>query len=38
MKAEFTPYILEFKQASGTSRGVLHTKKTFILKIHKNGK
>lgn len=33
MKATFKKYILNFKQASGTSRGVLKTKETFFLKI-----
>jgi o-succinylbenzoate synthase len=33
MKATFQKYILNFKQASGTSRGVLHTKETYFLKI-----
>lgn len=36
--ATFTRYILEFKQAAGTSRGVLETKETYILKITENGK
>lgn len=34
--AHFHPYLLQFKQASGTSRGVLHTKETFILEISQN--
>ena len=38
MKAIFQKYILNFKQASGTSRGVLHTKETFFLKIIENDK
>ena len=33
MKATFKKYSLTFKQASGTSRGVLHTKETYFLKI-----
>jgi len=33
MKATYQKYILNFKQASGTSRGILKTKETFILKI-----
>lgn len=33
MKAEYYKYILEFKRPSGTSRGVLHEKETFILQI-----
>lgn len=31
MKASFQKYILNFKQASGTSRGILRTKETFFL-------
>ncbi|WP_336690688.1 MULTISPECIES: o-succinylbenzoate synthase [unclassified Chryseobacterium] len=38
MKAEYSRYLLEFKRPSGTSRGVLLEKETFILKISKNGK
>lgn len=40
MTAKYTPYILNFKQPGGTSRGVLHTKETFILEVfedHKKG-
>ena len=33
MKALYKKYILNFKQASGTSRGVLFTKETYFLKI-----
>ncbi|WP_456377417.1 o-succinylbenzoate synthase [Lutibacter sp.] len=33
MKANYNNYILQFKQASGTSRGILHTKETFFLKL-----
>lgn len=33
MTAKFRPYLLEFKQPGGTSRGVLHTKETYILEI-----
>ena len=33
MKAIFKKYILNFKQASGTSRGVLRTKETYFLKL-----
>ncbi|MDX1829105.1 MAG: o-succinylbenzoate synthase [Lutibacter sp.] len=33
MKATFQKYILQFKQASGTSRGILKTKETYFLKI-----
>lgn len=38
MKANFKKYILNFKQASGTSRGVMHTKETYFLIIQDNGK
>lgn len=34
--ATYFPYHLVFKQPSGTSRGVLHTKETFILEISEN--
>jgi len=33
MNATFQKYILQFKQASGTSRGILKTKETYFLKI-----
>ena len=33
MKASFQKYTLKFKQASGTSRGILRTKETFFLFI-----
>ncbi|MDO9137974.1 MAG: o-succinylbenzoate synthase, partial [Lutibacter sp.] len=33
MKAFFQKYFLNFKQASGTSRGVLRTKETYFLKV-----
>lgn len=33
MKAFYQKYLLNFKQASGTSRGVLRTKETYFLKI-----
>ena len=38
MQANFQKYNLQFKQASGTSRGVLTTKETYILEISKDGK
>ena len=38
MKAIFHKYILNFKQASGTSRGILKTKETYFLIISKDGK
>ncbi|WP_027379680.1 o-succinylbenzoate synthase [Chryseobacterium daeguense] len=37
MKAEYFRYLLQFKRPSGTSRGVLHEKETFILEISENG-
>ena len=36
--ASFKQYLLNFKQASGTSRGVLTTKETYILEIQKGDK
>lgn len=33
MNAFYQKYILNFKQASGTSRGVLRTKETYFLKV-----
>lgn len=38
MKASIERYLLEFKRPAGTSRGVLNTKETFILKIHEDDK
>ncbi|HAO26827.1 MAG TPA: o-succinylbenzoate synthase, partial [Chryseobacterium indologenes] len=38
MKASYKRYLLEFKRPSGTSRGVLLDKETFILEISENGK
>lgn len=38
LKANFKKYILNFKQASGTSRGVLKTKETYFLFLSENGK
>ncbi|SIQ76581.1 o-succinylbenzoate synthase [Chryseobacterium sp. RU37D] len=38
MKAKYFRYLLEFKRPSGTSRGVLHEKETFILEISENEK
>ncbi|KAA5537654.1 o-succinylbenzoate synthase [Paenimyroides baculatum] len=38
MKATFKKYILNFKQASGTSRGIMNTKETYFLIIEDNGK
>lgn len=33
MKAEFFKHTLQFKRPGGTSRGILHTKETYILEI-----
>lgn len=38
MKATYQKYILNFKQASGTSRGVLKTKETWFIILEKDGK
>lgn len=38
MEAKYLKYLLEFKRPSGTSRGVLLDKETFILEIAENGK
>ena len=38
MKATFQKYILNFKQASGTSRGILKTKETYFLKLSEANK
>lgn len=38
MKAEYSRYLLQFKRPSGTSRGVLHEKETFILEVSENDK
>ncbi|HFS67175.1 MAG TPA: o-succinylbenzoate synthase [Flavobacteriia bacterium] len=38
LTARFQKHILKFKEASGTSRGILHTKETFFLVLEKNGK
>ena len=38
MKANYQKYILNFKQASGTSRGVLKTKETWFIILEKDGK
>lgn len=38
MKASYNRYLLEFKRPSGTSRGVLLDKETFILEISENGR
>lgn len=37
MTAEYFRYLLEFKRPSGTSRGVLYEKETFILNIYEDG-
>ncbi|MCL8538803.1 o-succinylbenzoate synthase [Chryseobacterium gallinarum] len=38
MKASYFKYLLQFKRPSGTSRGVLLDKETFILEISEGGK
>lgn len=38
MKASYQRYILNFKQPSGTSRGVMTTKETWFIILEKNGK
>ena len=38
MKASYHKYILNFKQPSGTSRGVMTTKETWLIKIEDQGK
>ncbi|RLJ33451.1 LOW QUALITY PROTEIN: o-succinylbenzoate synthase [Chryseobacterium sp. 7] len=38
MEAQYLQYLLQFKRPSGTSRGVLLDKETYILTIYENGK
>ncbi len=38
MKATYKKHLLEFKQASGTSRGILKTKETYFLILESNNK
>ncbi|TDS64308.1 o-succinylbenzoate synthase [Myroides indicus] len=38
LKASFKRYILHFKRPSGTSRGILTEKETWLLKVEKDGK
>ncbi len=38
MKASYTKYNLNFKRASGTSRGIIKTKETWFLKLEDGGK
>lgn len=38
MKASFKKYILNFKNPSGTSRGILRTKETWFLFLEENGR
>lgn len=38
MKATYKKYLLNFKQASGTSRGILKTKETWFLLLNAEGK
>lgn len=37
LRAIFHKYILDFKQASGTSRGILRSKETYFIRLHKDG-
>ena len=34
MRLEFAPYLLHFKEPSGTSRGILKEKPTFLIKVY----
>lgn len=34
MRLEFAPYLLKFKEPSGTSRGILTEKPTFLIKVY----
>ncbi len=38
IRATYHKYILNFKQASGTSRGILRTKETWFIVLNKDGK
>lgn len=38
MEAKFQQYILNFKRPGGTSRGILHTKETYLLEISEGNK
>src|SRR5690606_27549649 len=38
MKVTYIPYTLYFKQASGTSRGIMKTKETWFLILEETGK
>lgn len=38
MKATYQKYVLQFKQPSGTSRGVMNVKETWFLLLEENGK
>ncbi|TWO32976.1 o-succinylbenzoate synthase [Seonamhaeicola sediminis] len=38
LKASYKKYTLDFKQASGTSRGILKTKETWFILLNSNGK
>lgn len=38
MKASYKKYILNFKMASGTSRGILHQKETWFIMLEQDGK
>lgn len=34
LKADYIPYTLKFKEPAGTSRGVLHTKQTYFVRVY----
>ena len=38
LKATYKKHILQFKQASGTSRGVMTEKETWFIILEENGK
>jgi len=38
IQADYQPYLLEFKQPSGTSRGVLHQKLSYFIRIQDSGR
>ena len=38
MEAQFSKHILKFKRPGGTSRGVLHTKETYFLRVEDQGR
>ena len=34
LKADYIPYTLKFREPAGTSRGVLHTKQTYFVRVY----